>query len=156
MIKLDIIGIPSDASNKEEIYTDLHLDSALNFTNRNELEKRLQVSDLQIDKNVGAIRNSIINILTTNPGEKILNPLFGVGFGNLLFLPATEERASVIGNNILSNLSKFEPRIKIINLEITPITDLQEYICDITYIIPRFNNQKLELKGNLSQSGFYV
>ena len=98
----------------------------------------------------------MINLLTTSPGEKILNPLFGINFGDLLFLPVTGERASTIGSTIISTMERFEPRIKVLNLEITPVIESQEYICDFTYNIPRFNNATLNLKGNLSQTGFTV
>jgi len=155
-INLDIITQADSDRGERAIYTDLSLDLALNYTRSNELEKELQIKDIIIDKDIGAIRNAFISLLTTSPGEKILNPIFGINFGDLLFLPVNEERAGVIGGNIITNMSRFEPRIKVINLEITPVIESQEYICDFVYSIPRFNNQKLQLKGNLSQSGFYV
>ena len=155
-INLDIISAPGSERDETAIYKDLHLDLSLDYTLSNELEKDLQITDITADNNVGAIRNALISLLTTSPGEKILNPLFGINFGDLLFLPVTEERANVIGSNIISNISKFEPRIKILNLTITPVIEEQEYICDFTYTIPRFNNQTLQLKGSLTQSGFYV
>jgi phage baseplate assembly protein W len=155
-INLDIISVLDTDRDETTIYKDLHLDLSLDYTLSNELEKDQQITDITSDNNVGAIRNALISLLTTSPGEKILNPLFGINFGDILFLPVTEERANVIGSNIISNISKFEPRVKILNLEITPVIEEQEYICDFTYTIPRFNNQTLQLKGSLSQSGFYV
>jgi len=155
-INLDIITQADSDRGERAIYTDLSLDLALNYTRSNELEKELQIKDIITDKDIGAIRNAFISLLTTSPGEKILNPIFGINFGDLLFLPVNEERAGVIGGNIITNMSRFEPRIKVINLEITPVIESQEYICDFVYSIPRFNNQKLQLKGNLSQTGFYV
>ena len=155
-INLDIISVLDTDRDETTIYKDLHLDLSLDYTLSNELEKDQQITDITSDNNVGAIRNALISLLTTSPGEKILNPLFGINFGDILFLPVTEERANVIGSNIISNISKFEPRVKILNLEITPVIEEQEYICDFTYTIPRFNNQTLHLKGSLSQSGFYV
>ena len=142
--------------NENAVYRDLHLDIKQRFPLRNELEKDYQVNDITSDDNLDAISNAFISLLTTSPGEKILNPLFGINFGDLLFLPVTEERANVIGSNILTNLEKFEPRIKIISLAITPVIEQQEYICDFAYTIPRFNNRRLNLKGKLSSSGFYV
>tara|TARA_R110001592_G_scaffold42708_1_gene138641 strand:+ start:568 stop:1047 length:480 start_codon:yes stop_codon:yes gene_type:complete len=142
--------------NENAVYKDLHLDIKQRFPLRNELEKDYQVNDITSDDNLDAISNAFISLLTTSPGEKILNPLFGISFGDLLFLPVTEERATVIGGTILSNMEKFEPRIKILGLIITPVIEQQEYICDFSYTIPRFNNRELNLKGRLSSSGFYV
>ena len=155
-LNLDILTQQKTLDNDEVVYKDLRLDLKRNYPLRNELANNYQVSDIQSSDNVDAITNAFISLLTTSPGEKILNPLFGINFGDLLFLPVTEERANVIGSNILSNLEKFEPRVKILSLEITPVIEQQEYICDFTYTIPRFDNRKLNLKGKLSSSGFYV
>jgi len=156
-LNLDILKQQNTAKgNKEAIYIDLHLDVKQKFPLRNELEKTYQVRDIVSDVNLDAISNAFVSLLTTSPGEKILNPLFGINFGDLLFLPVTEERAGVIGNTIISNIEKFEPRIKLVGLTITPVIDQQEYLCDFVYTIPRFNNQELNLKGKLSSSGFYI
>jgi phage baseplate assembly protein W len=156
-LNLDILTRQKTVDTEDEvIYRDLHLDIKQKFPLRNELEKEYQRNDIISDDNLDAISNAFISLLTTSPGEKILNPLFGINFGDLLFLPVTEERAGVIGSNIISNLEKFEPRIKLLNLTLTPVIEQQEYICDFVYTIPRFNNAELNLKGKLSSSGFYV
>lgn len=155
-LNLDILTQQKTLDSDDVIYKDLRLDIKQKYPLRNELMKDYQVNDIISSDNIDAIKNAFISLLTTTPGEKILNPLFGINFGDLLFLPVTEERANVIGSNILSNLEKFEPRIKILSLEITPVIEQQEYICNFTYTIPRFNNRKLNLKGKLSSSGFYV
>jgi phage baseplate assembly protein W len=159
-LNLDILKrenvLEEKSSSNNIIYKDLHLDVKQKFPLRDELEKNYQVNDIIADVNIDAISNSFVSLLTTSPGEKILNPLFGINFGDLLFLPVTAERADVIGSNIISSIEKFEPRIKIISLTITPVIDEQEYICDFEYTIPRFNNSALNIKGKLSSSGFYI
>lgn len=157
-IKLDILKQENVIDKKEPnaIYKDVRLDVRQRYPLKDELNKNYQVNDIVADVNLDAIKNSFISLLTTTPGEKILNPLFGINFGDLLFLPVTEERADVIGTNIINNLEKFEPRIRIISLTITPVIEQQEYVCDFTYTIPRFNDRELNLKGKLSSSGFYV
>ena len=157
-LNLDILKQENvlDQEESSVIYKDLHLDIKQNYPLMDELEKKFQVNDIIADVNIDAISNAFISLLTTSPGEKILNPLFGINFGDLLFLPVTEVRADVIGKNIISNMEKFEPRIKLISLTITPIIDDQEYECDFIYTIPRFNNNSLNLKGKLSSSGFYI
>ena len=157
-INLDILKQKRNIQNSDPdiIYTDLRLDTRKGYSVSDELEKDVQVNDIIASTNLDAIINSFTNLLTTTPGEKILNPLFGMNFGDLLFLPVSEERADVIGSNIIQNLEKFEPRIKLLNLTITPKIEEQEYQCDFIYTIPRFNNKELNLKGRLSSSGFYV
>jgi phage baseplate assembly protein W len=154
-INLDILKKPEDKQNPF-IFTDLKLDLKIGKTLNNELEKKGQIKDIQTSNNLEAIRNAFISLLTTSPGEKILNPTFGINFGDLLFLPVSEPRAQVIGENIVSNLSKFEPRIRIIGLEVLAQQERQEYIINFEFTIPRFNNEPFSIKGALNQTGFYT
>ena len=155
-INLDIIRQPDSNRDVKNIYTDVHMDFKLNFSRNSELEKKDEVRDIATDKNIGAIRNAFISLMTTSPGDKILNPTFGINFGDMLFLPVSEGRADSIGNRVIETIEKFEPRIKLLNLTITPVIESQEYICDFVYTIPRFSNEKISLKGTLSRTGFYV
>ena len=155
-INLDILRQPTGDRDVNEIYTDLRLDLKLEFTRNNQLKKENEVRDIVVDNNVSAIRNAFISLLTTSPGDKILNPKFGINFGDMLFLPVSEVRADSIGKRIIETVEKFEPRIKLINLFIVPVIEKQEYIVEFVYTIPRFNNERLNLKGTLSRTGFYV
>tara|TARA_R100000353_G_scaffold172814_1_gene138464 strand:- start:494 stop:970 length:477 start_codon:yes stop_codon:yes gene_type:complete len=155
-INLDILRQPTGDRDVTQIYTDLRLDLKLEFTRNSQLEKENEVRDIVADNNVNAIRNAFISLLTTSPGDKILNPKFGINFGDMLFLPVTEIRADSIGKRIIETVEKFEPRIKLINLFIVPVIEKQEYIVEFVYSIPRFNKERLNLKGTLSRTGFYV
>lgn len=155
-INLDILTQIDGERPNDTIYKDLHIDINTVFTRNRELEKSTEVKDLEADVNVNAVKNAFINLLTTVPGQKPLNPIFGINFGELLFLPVSEERAETIGSNIIENIARFEPRISVINLTITPVIEQQEYVCDFIYTIPRFSNERLDLKGTLSRTGFYV
>ena len=155
-INLDILTQVDGNRPDKAIYKDIHLDLNNVYTRNSELDKRNEVKDLQTDTNIGAIANAFVNLLTTSPGQKPLNPLFGINFGDLLFLPVAEERADAIGSNIIDTVARFEPRIKLIKLTITPVIEQQEYICDFIYTIPRFNNERINLSGRLSRTGFYV
>lgn len=154
-INLDILKKPAERQNPF-VFTDLKLDLKIDKTFNNELEKKGQIKDFQSSNNLGAIRNAFVSLLTTSPGEKILNPTFGINFGDLLFLPVTEPRAKVIGENIVFNINKFEPRIKIIGLEVIAEQQRQEYIINFEFTIPRFNNEPFSIKGALNQTGFYT
>jgi phage baseplate assembly protein W len=77
--------------------------------------------DITRDIDVEAIKNSIVNIITTVPGERRMLPTFAFGVYNLLFEPMNDEVAQKIGNNILSAIQTWEDRIKIDT--VTVITD---------------------------------
>lgn len=155
-INLNILTQARPQKADKVIYNDLRLDLVLGYTNNNPLAKGKEIKDILDDVNVEAIQNAFINLLTTSPGEKPLNPTFGIDFGDLLFLPVTEERADAIGTGIIDNISVNEPRVNIINLTITPDVENHSYICNFTYNIPRFSGAKFNLSGNLSRSGFSV
>ena len=153
-IKLDILK-SVDRSNKS-IYTDLKLDLSIGRNVYNELEREYQSFDIETDNNLAAIRNSFISILTTSPGEKILNPRFGINFGDLLFLQVTEDRGMIIGEAIVDNVRRFEPRITILSLEVIANAENQDYTINFAFTIPQFNDQKFTIKGELSDTGFYT
>ena len=150
-INLNILE-KTDSKPDVSIFSDLKLDFKLGRTFNDELNKKDQITDIQISNNLDAIRNSFISLITTSPGEKILNPTFGINFGDLLFLPVSEPRALVIGENIVENVSRFEPRIQIIGLEVIADEIEQEYIINFEFTIPRFNNKSSGKLSELSDS----
>ena len=153
-IKLDILkGVDRPTTS---IYTDLKLDLQIGKNLYDELQREYQSFDIETDNNLAAIRNSFISILTTSPGEKILAPTFGINFGDLLFLPVSKDRGTIIGEAIVENVRRFEPRITILSLEIIANEDKQDYTINFVFTIPQFNDQKFSIKGDLSSSGFYT
>ena len=140
-INLNILTQAQPQKENKVIYNDLRLDLVLGYTNNDPLDKGKEVRDLLDDVNVEAIQNAFINLITTSPGEKPLNPTFGI---------------NAIGTGIIDNVAANEPRVNIINLTITPDIGDHSYICNFTYSIPRFKGAKFNLSGNLSRSGFSV
>ena len=75
---------PTDTSIKNGyLYKDIGFDLVLRYTDNPELHKDSEIGDLKPIYDVKAIINSIKNILTTSPGEKLLNPTFGLDLRNL-------------------------------------------------------------------------
>ena len=154
-ITLDILSNVNSNKNNANVFSDVKLDFMLDSTFNNQLYKQQQILDLQSDTNLGAIYNSIANIITTTPGQKPLNPTFGVGFGDLLFLPVTSQRALSIGNAIYQAILTFEPRVNIINVNVKPVEEENQYIITLTISVPRFNTQRVQVVGVLDKTGFY-
>lgn len=154
-ITLDILSNVNSNRNNANVYSDVKLDLMLDTTFNNQLYKQQQILDIQADTNLGAIYNSIANIIITSPGEKPLNPIFGVGFGDLLFLPVTDQRAMSIGNAIFQAIQAFEPRVNILNVNVQPKPEENQYIITLTITVPRFNTQQVKIVGVLDKAGFY-
>lgn len=154
-IKLNILEPLRDRTQENIIYRDLDLNVNVGIVKGDELNSPENLKDLNTSVNFEAIRNSLINLITTFPGQKILNPEFGMNFGDLLFLPVSKARATVIGETINNTFVGFEPRIQITSIEVIADIELQEYELNIIINIPEFNNNPLKLKGKLNKSGFY-
>lgn len=101
------------------VYNDLHLDLTMGNNVGNGLNPK-GASDIKTDYDSQAIRNSISNIFNTLPGQKILNPYFGCNLGQFLFEKIDEARAKIIGNTILDNINRFEPRIQVLQIQVQP------------------------------------
>lgn len=132
--KTDINFIP--------VYSDLHLDLKLNYTTHNQLYKQLERKDLVVNYNAEAIQNSLYNIFNTMPGQKLLNPDFGLNLKQFLFSPLDNFTATNIAETILVNLRLYEPRINVTNINVYPDKDEYQYIIDIYYNIPDFDDNK--------------
>ena len=153
-IKLNILE-PIRDQREDIIYKDIDLNVNVGIVRGDNAASPENLKDLNTSVNFEAIKNSLINLITTFPGQKILNPEFGMNFGDLLFLPVSKARATVIGETINNTFVGFEPRIQISFIEVIADIEQQEYELNIEINIPEFNNNPLNLKGRLNKSGFY-
>lgn len=157
-------------------YTDIHLDIDEQVYN-NFGNKIPHGKDIRVSYDEEAIKNSIINIFNTVPGERFLIPEFGSNLKQYLFQPVTKFTADAIGNHVLNAIRKWEPRVLVDFVNVIgkpagsvtttdlgnysqvikkylqiPVTD-DEYIITIIIIIPELKI-KTNLEGILSEGGF--
>lgn len=123
------------------VYSDLHLDLKTFSTSYNQLYRKMEKKDLVLDYNAEAIKNSLYNIFNTLPGQKLLEPEFGLDIRQFLFYPVDEYYAQFIGETILVNLRLWEPRITVTNVNVYPDEENQQYIVDVYYNIPLFGDE---------------
>ena len=135
-------------------YTDLHLDLKF-LDNIGNGWNTVKTKDIQADYDNKAIGNSIVNILTTRPGWKVLSPTFGCRLDKYLFEPLSEFRGSVIANDIKRAIENFEPRITLEHIWVVVSYDDNQYYFEIKFKINqsgllntlqlKFNTQALSL-----------
>jgi len=153
-IKVQSLAEPKKASSNFT-YTDLMLDLKVDYTQNNEFLKNKEIKDLKIDYDYAAVRNSIFNLFNTIPGQRILNPYYGLNLQKYLFYVADEIRARLIGNEILNGISTFEPRIKINNIDVAVDTLNQQYVITLIVSIVSIDpTTGFKFVGLLSNSGF--
>jgi phage baseplate assembly protein W len=77
-------------------------------------------NDIAFISEVNAVKQSILNILKTNHGEKLFEPLFGANLIAYLFENINQITAIAIKNSIYDAIENYEPRAEIVSLVITP------------------------------------
>jgi len=137
------------------IYKDLKLDLKLNYTQNTQLLKTREIKDIQASEDVDAIKNSLFNLFTTMPGQKILNPIYGLNLTQYLFTGVSVANARIIGEAINQGIAQFEPRIKLLKLNIETDYDNNQYNISMIISVPSLNINNLLLNGILGESGYY-
>ncbi|ETT57021.1 GPW/gp25 family protein [Paenibacillus sp. FSL R7-0204] len=91
-----------------------------------------------------SIRESIILILSTARGERVMRPDFGCRLNELVFSPNTMSTATLLRSFIEEALQNWEPRIEVDDITVTPRSDRSELEVSIDYSI-RASNSKYNL-----------
>ena len=85
--------------------------------------------------NDNAIKQSLRNLVMTQPGEKLFQPQIGSGVRQLLFEPMDGFTADAIRDDILNTVGQHEPRITINNLAVVEQYDANQFNVTIDYNI---------------------
>ena len=91
--------------------------------------------DLIALKNENAIARAVRNIVLTSPGEKLFNPEFGSSISEILFENVDDITAISIQDEISSSLKNYEPRVELIDVDVDPNFDQNQFDVRITYRI---------------------
>jgi len=91
--------------------------------------------DLIVLKNENAIARSIRNIVFTVPGEKFFQENFGSRISDSLFENIDEISAMGIKDEITESITRFEPRVKLIDVKTFPNYDSNTFDVVIVYEI---------------------
>ena len=86
-------------------------------------------------KNENAIARSIRNIVFTLPGERFFEPDFGSEVSASLFENLDEVTAFTIKEEIEFSILNYEPRVELVDVNVVPDFDGNQFAVTITYII---------------------
>ena len=98
--------------------------------------------------------NSLRNIFTTTPGQKVLNPGFGINLSRWLFEPCTEFTAREIAEVMLSGIERNEPRVSVKTIQVVANKEANEYIIKLVITIPSLSIIDKTYDAILNQPGF--
>ena len=80
------------------------------------------------------VRQSIEAILDTEPGERIMLPDFGCGLRRYLMEPNSVSTRTSMQEDITAALERWEPRIQLTNVAVTPGDDPSLVWIEIAYV----------------------
>ena len=146
---------PVRQTDKQITFRDLHLDLLEQEAPQSQtMYGKSTRIDLKTSVDEGAIMNSLKNMFNTIPGQKLLDPEFGINLSQWLFHPADEYVAQSIGESIESGVDRFEPRVKIDHINIIVNPGQNQYEIELIMTIPGLNIISKSYKAILEQPGF--
>jgi hypothetical protein len=83
------------------------------------------------------VRQSIILILETEPGERIMRPTFGCGLRRYLMKPNNTATRALIKHDVERSLASSEPRIRLQEVRVDPGDDPALVLIHIAYVHAR-------------------
>jgi phage baseplate assembly protein W len=79
------------------------------------------------------VRQSIFIILDTEPGERVMLPEFGCGLRRYLMQPNNTATRAQIEREVEGALRRFEPRIEVSQVDVTPSDDPSLVLIGVQY-----------------------
>jgi Bacteriophage baseplate protein W len=80
------------------------------------------------------VRQSILLILDTEPGERVMRPDFGCGLRRYLMEPNTPTTRAAIAREVEAALRAWEPRIELREVEVTTTDDPSTVVVTVAYV----------------------
>ena len=96
-------------------------------------KKHPVTDDLVVTKDEAAIKQAIVSLLLTDPGERLFQPELGSGLRSFLFEPLDFATAALINASVRDTLDRYEPRIDIIDITTTPNSDENGYEVSLSF-----------------------
>lgn len=139
------------------IYVDIHLDLTETSKDGGKTLNGRSVAgnDILSDKDSTAIRNSLINIMTTQKGQRPLSLDFGLNLYRFIGDPITQITATAIATEIKRGIEFWEPRVEVLNVYIFPNEDQLMYEILIVMNPIYLSEEQFTLGGQLAkEAGF--
>ena len=143
----NICSILKPKTDKQDNFNASHVDRYTTTTKVNAISEKsiyyfdiskkgidiLNNKDVPVLTDSNAIRESVINLLSTENETFIYDPEKGVDLNKYIFEPIDEFTAAMIKYEINLSLNKYESRIKDLEVSVVPIEEENTYEINITY-----------------------
>lgn len=95
--------------------------------------------DISTKKGINAVKQSVLNILRTNHGERPFNPFFGANLRSFLFENINYATAVIMSSQIKTSILNDEPRVKVLNVNVKTFPDRNDVQITVTIQIIAMN-----------------
>ena len=156
LIKISDISVDKAADSaldQNYLYKDLFLE-VINRVSYNSDLHRSEIKDVQGLYDLDSIKNGIVNIFNTAPGQKILSPRFGIDLKKYLFEPINSFGALRLKRDIQDKLPKQEPRLQLQRVTVEQDPDNQQYKIFLTIDVRSLNEYGITLESVLNSHGY--
>ena len=120
------------------------------------MNRQESLKDVAAIYDVEAVKNSIVTAFLTSPGDKILNPTYGVDLRQYIFEPIDDFTTDIIRDDIMIKLPIMEPRVEIVDVEVIGDEDNNTYYIDLQINIPTLDVYGLSIKSELNSVGYSI
>jgi phage baseplate assembly protein W len=138
------------------LYKDLFLDLTPSVYLNKQLNKQEALKDIAALYDIEAVKNSIVTAFLTAPGDKILNPTYGVDIRKYVFEPIDDFTIDIIKDDIEVSLPLSEPRIDLVNVDVYGDEDENIIYINLQINVPSLGITGLSLKSELNSSGYSI
>ena len=153
---LKLTSIEKKSLDSGYLYKDVKFDLDMTRSGKSALYSEQTLKDLDELQDGQSVINAVKNILTTTPGQKLLNPTLGLDFRSYLFEPINTTTAYFMAQFIYSNLGVQEPRIDLQGISIEGLEDQNQYDINISFSIPKLDIYDLSLNATLNKDGYVL
>lgn len=79
------------------------------------------------------VRQAILTLLDTDPGERVMRPDFGCGLRRYLMQPNNPATRAGIARDITQAIARWEPRVRLVDIAVSPTDDRAMVLIEIHY-----------------------
>ena len=119
------INVKTPLSKKPNLYSDFHKDLRISPISK----------DIALLKDEDAVKQSIKNLILTDPGERLMQPNIGGGIRGLLFENITPGVLKIIETKCRDTINIYEPRAEIIDITASSLLDDNKVSVTIQFYI---------------------
>ena len=114
-----IYGVTPNISTKKTVSTNVTKSYGLAYP----LTKNMNAGWFSKESGLSLVRNNLKQLLSTDLGERVLLPGYGLNLKKYLFQPMDEQLFERIKQEILSTIYKYATNVKVLKLRVLPVEE---------------------------------